>query len=732
MLKQRLPRAGREPRDEPRCGRRRGHRRPPPPPRRPAVGRRHQLHLGGRRGARAARRRSTRSTSCSRPPSTDARCTARGVRATTAARCRGYRAGTITTPRSRLVALRSRFPEYVEAVTSPIGRGIARTGLTPNWLTTFGHRPDLRRGVGGRQRARRSLGGWILVAGGLMDTFDGAVARATGRSTPFGGFYDSVSDRISDGVILAGRGLVGRGPTAPVPPGRHRARRRRGDLLRPCQGRVDRPGLQRRHPRARRAGRAADVRARASTAGCSNRSCGCSPSARSVTVVQRIHHVWCQIDRDLPEEIVALTLQDRAWSRAFKAAARRFYGERNFDGALDDGRSTPAGDAAPGRARRTSDGHTRTWHAADADLDRAARARRPTGRRPARESVAVRQAASLDDLPPPPPETLGQRAVYWQYRSVWEAAARLPDRLARRVPARIGAQWYRFASDTAARPGPSQPRSRDPRSPRRRANSTASSATPTSPTPATGSTASGCTPWTGTRSSRHPPPRGSTTSTRSATPGEGGIFATGHLGSWDVGAFFTSQRRWGMVVVAEVVEPRRLFERFVELRRAAGIDVIPLVRGGDMLDRLEARVTDEGALATLLADRDLTRKGPIVEFFGEPCRLPPGTAALARRTGRPGLHRRVPHPRRRVPRRGARAHRGGRPRRLRRHPGGRDRARDAHRALPRPVARVRAQLAGRPGTGPPGGRRVAARRGLARSRPRGVGRAARRPNGRTA
>ena len=52
-----------------------------------------------------------------------------------------------------------------------------------------------------------------------------------------------------------------------------------------------------------------------------------------------------------------------------------------------------------------------------------------------------------------------------------------------------------------------------------------------------------------------------------------------------------------------------------------------------MLDRLEEHVRD-GAIAALLADRDLTRKGPIVRFFGEPCRLPPGVAALARRTGR--------------------------------------------------------------------------------------------------
>jgi hypothetical protein len=46
--------------------------------------------------------------------------------------------------------------------------------------------------------------GLALLLGGAMDALDGAVARATGRSTPFGGFYDSVSDRISDALIFGG------------------------------------------------------------------------------------------------------------------------------------------------------------------------------------------------------------------------------------------------------------------------------------------------------------------------------------------------------------------------------------------------------------------------------------------------------------------------------------------------------------------------------------------------
>jgi phosphatidylinositol dimannoside acyltransferase len=241
--------------------------------------------------------------------------------------------------------------------------------------------------------------------------------------------------------------------------------------------------------------------------------------------------------------------------------------------------------------------------------------------------------ASLRELPPPPPETLQQRATYWQYRSVWEAAARLPDPVARRLPKRIGRSWYRLASnDQRTQVGANLARivpDASPRELRRLIRDAYVSYarywldsfrlhTMTAQDVLSASTDEGLEHVDAFRDS-----------------GQGGVFATGHLGSWDVGAFFTSQRRWGMVVVAELVEPRRLFERFVELRRQAGIDVIPLVRGGDMLDQLEERVAGRGQLATLLADRDLTRKGPIVEFFGEPCRLPPGTAALARRTGRP-------------------------------------------------------------------------------------------------
>jgi CDP-diacylglycerol---glycerol-3-phosphate 3-phosphatidyltransferase len=254
------------------------------------------------------------------------------------------------------VALRSQFPQYVEAVTRPVGRGLGRTGITPNVLTTLGLLlTALATYLVGS--GALVLGAWVLVLGGLMDTFDGAVARATNRSTPFGSFYDSVSDRISDGVILGGLAwflrdqprlfvlavvaLVAAEVTSYV-----RAKAEAIDLE--CSVGI-----------LERAERAILL-----MIGLLFHRWLLEPVlwllaiGGSVTVVQRVHHVWCQIDRDIPAELLELAAQDRAWSRAFKAAARRFYGERNFDPALDEHEATRRnGTPSPTGAPVPVDGH---------------------------------------------------------------------------------------------------------------------------------------------------------------------------------------------------------------------------------------------------------------------------------------------------------------------------------------------------------------------------------------
>jgi archaetidylinositol phosphate synthase len=43
-----------------------------------------------------------------------------------------------------------------------------------------------------------------MLASGLLDALDGAIARIYGESTTFGGFFDSLLDRYADSVILCG------------------------------------------------------------------------------------------------------------------------------------------------------------------------------------------------------------------------------------------------------------------------------------------------------------------------------------------------------------------------------------------------------------------------------------------------------------------------------------------------------------------------------------------------
>ena len=256
----------------------------------------------------------------------------------------------------------------------------------------------------------------------------------------------------------------------------------------------------------------------------------------------------------------------------------------------------------------------------------------------------TRAAADVDALPPPPPESWQDRATYWRYRGLWAAVARLPAPAAARLPQALGAAWHRAAPDhqrervrahlqRILRPGDAAP-----------AATTGSQHLDDGRLDAMVRDAyvQYARYWIDSFRLHRMSPRGIVASTATenvelvdAALAEGGaVLATAHVGSWDVAAQWCTLRGWPVTVVAEVVEPRRLFDRFVQLRRDAGLGVIPLVRGGDMLDRL-VEVVDGGGLATLLADRDLTGKGPVVEFFGEPCRFPPGSAALARRTGRP-------------------------------------------------------------------------------------------------
>ena len=81
--------------------------------------------------------------------------------------------------------------------------GLAATGIHPNVLTFAGLVVNLWAAVlfaAGRFQAA----GAVMILAGVFDMTDGRVARAQGRVTIFGGFFDSVIDRYSDLVLFLG------------------------------------------------------------------------------------------------------------------------------------------------------------------------------------------------------------------------------------------------------------------------------------------------------------------------------------------------------------------------------------------------------------------------------------------------------------------------------------------------------------------------------------------------
>jgi CDP-diacylglycerol--glycerol-3-phosphate 3-phosphatidyltransferase len=51
---------------------------------------------------------------------------------------------------------------------------------------------------------RLRLGALCMTLAGVLDILDGSLARVSGRVSPFGAFLDSVLDRYSDLLVLAG------------------------------------------------------------------------------------------------------------------------------------------------------------------------------------------------------------------------------------------------------------------------------------------------------------------------------------------------------------------------------------------------------------------------------------------------------------------------------------------------------------------------------------------------
>ena len=113
---------------------------------------------------------------------------------------------------------------------------------------------------------------------------------------------------------------------------------------------------------------------------------------------------------------------------------------------------------------------------------------------------------------------------------------------------------------------------------------------------------------------------------------EGCIIALPHSGNWDHAAAYFCSTGISVTAVVEKLKPEAIFNKFLAYRQSIGIEAIshkektiPI-----LVDRLKA-----GKLVALVADRDMSRNGIEVNFFGHTAKMPAGPAILALKTGSP-------------------------------------------------------------------------------------------------
>ena len=112
----------------------------------------------------------------------------------------------------------------------------------------------------------------------------------------------------------------------------------------------------------------------------------------------------------------------------------------------------------------------------------------------------------------------------------------------------------------------------------------------------------------------------------------GCIVALPHAGNWDHAAAYFCSTGITLTAVVEKLKPEAIFKKFLAYRQSIGIEAlshkektIPI-----LTERLQA-----GKLIALVADRDMSRNGIEVNFFGKTSKMPSGPAILAIKTGAP-------------------------------------------------------------------------------------------------
>lgn len=99
--------------------------------------------------------------------------------------------------------VRASLESGLRTAVNPLIEWMVRHRVHPNTLSTLGFLITCSSGYFFHTHHVRTAGALIL-AGGIFDLFDGTVARRTGLASPFGAFYDSTLDRLSEIIVYVG------------------------------------------------------------------------------------------------------------------------------------------------------------------------------------------------------------------------------------------------------------------------------------------------------------------------------------------------------------------------------------------------------------------------------------------------------------------------------------------------------------------------------------------------
>ncbi len=108
---------------------------------------------------------------------------------------------------SKAEAIKHGYTAGARTLASRSVLGLARTRVTPNALTVAGVSLCGAASVLVLFENRHTilfywLAALVFVVGSILDILDGALARAGGKTTPFGAFLDSTTDRVGEAFML--------------------------------------------------------------------------------------------------------------------------------------------------------------------------------------------------------------------------------------------------------------------------------------------------------------------------------------------------------------------------------------------------------------------------------------------------------------------------------------------------------------------------------------------------